>query len=199
MAKCKYCKKEFKPDTKHNQVYCNPKCREKYYLNKRKDKNGEIVKSCVVCGKKWVYGKKHFRLRYCSEKCFKKIYWGWGNKKPKAKLTFTTFKINFKDKIYTLWEYDKKTFGGSKLYALIRDGFKCQLCNSDNNLTVHHKDGKGCNLPLKERNNDLNNLITLCKNCHDSVEDINEDVEYCHNYIMDNKKELFRQLKNMLK
>lgn len=36
---------------------------------------------------------------------------------------------------------------------------KCELCGSDINLCVHHIDGN-------RNNNDTNNLLTVCKKCH---------------------------------
>lgn len=36
---------------------------------------------------------------------------------------------------------------------------KCELCGSDTNLCVHHIDGN-------RNNNDTNNLLTVCKKCH---------------------------------
>lgn len=35
----------------------------------------------------------------------------------------------------------------------------CELCNSNNNLCVHHIDGN-------RNNNELSNLLTVCKKCH---------------------------------
>jgi 5-methylcytosine-specific restriction endonuclease McrA len=39
-----------------------------------------------------------------------------------------------------------------------------------NNLTIHHKDGKGFAVSKENRNNNINNLITLCEKCHNSIE-----------------------------
>ena len=36
---------------------------------------------------------------------------------------------------------------------------KCEWCGSNKNLCVHHKDEN-------RYNNDINNLITICKRCH---------------------------------
>jgi len=49
--------------------------------------------------------------------------------------------------------------------ALRRAGFKCELCNSDGELHVHHK--------TYERRGDEDNddLIVLCKNCHAKFHD----------------------------
>ena len=38
----------------------------------------------------------------------------------------------------------------------------CAFCFSVKNLSVHHKDNN-------EKNNELNNLIILCRECHDEL------------------------------
>lgn len=40
-----------------------------------------------------------------------------------------------------------------------RDGYQCNLCTSMENIEIHHID-------RDQNNNDLNNLILLCLNCH---------------------------------
>ena len=68
---------------------------------------------------------------------------------------------------------DRKRFGGNKQKALERDNFQCQECGMtqeqhfilyNHSLAVHHIDGKGHDCVVK--NNDLDNLITLCFRCH---------------------------------
>lgn len=47
----------------------------------------------------------------------------------------------------------------------IRDGFKCQVCGSNDKLEVHHK------FYFPDRkiwDYDSDTLITLCRNCHDA-------------------------------
>lgn len=48
---------------------------------------------------------------------------------------------------------------------------KCVYCGQDWDLTIHHLDNKGRNkLENKENiNNELNNLILLCRKCHGSI------------------------------
>ena len=61
---------------------------------------------------------------------------------------------------------DKQRFGGNRIKALERDNYKCVVCGSDYCVQVHHKDGLGRNKPKEQKNNDLDNLITLCARCH---------------------------------
>lgn len=51
-------------------------------------------------------------------------------------------------------EYRKK--------AIDEYGERCQVCGSESNIQVHHRDGD-------RTNNDLENLIPLCKDCHYGV------------------------------
>ena len=49
--------------------------------------------------------------------------------------------------------------------CLARDGYRCRLCNSPDELQAHHRtyDRKG--------REDLEDLTTLCRECHDVVTD----------------------------
>lgn len=43
-----------------------------------------------------------------------------------------------------------------------RDDWMCVTCGATDNLTIHHKDGN-------HKNNELTNLVTLCKECHEKI------------------------------
>lgn len=54
-------------------------------------------------------------------------------------------------------------------YVLERDNYRCQKCNSVDNIHVHHIiPATQCNMFI----HDLNNLISLCSNCHDKIHHI---------------------------
>lgn len=66
-------------------------------------------------------------------------------------------------------------FGGNRELALERDNWTCQECGMsqekcivmfNRGLSVHHKDENGLNVPKEDKNNELENLITLCTRCH---------------------------------
>jgi len=58
---------------------------------------------------------------------------------------------------------DMIRYGGNREKVIERDNNTCQHCGSHKKLNVHHIDGSGqTNTP----NNDMANLITLCKVCH---------------------------------
>lgn len=48
-----------------------------------------------------------------------------------------------------------------------RDGFKCQICNCEEDLHSHHIEKWNIN---KEKRFDINNGITLCRTCHSREE-----------------------------
>ena len=49
--------------------------------------------------------------------------------------------------------------GGIGVYRKLKSTDACELCGSTNNLLIHHKDHN-------RYNNELSNLIVLCKTCH---------------------------------
>jgi len=48
---------------------------------------------------------------------------------------------------------------------------KCAYCSEENDLTIHHLDNKGRNYEDKglKPNNDIDNLIVLCRRCHGRI------------------------------
>lgn len=48
-----------------------------------------------------------------------------------------------------------------KPYVLKRDGYKCQMCGSKENLQIHHEILSKKYAPIN-----IDNLVTLCKDCH---------------------------------
>jgi len=69
---------------------------------------------------------------------------------------------------------DRERFGGNRIKTLERDSYKCRLCGSVDRLHVHHVDGKGTGYLANERDDRLDNLITLCKACHRRQHNIGE-------------------------
>ena len=56
----------------------------------------------------------------------------------------------------------KNRFGGNGLKVLERDNYCCTTCDRKNRLLIHHID-------LNEENNEEENLVVLCKPCHDTL------------------------------
>jgi len=71
---------------------------------------------------------------------------------------------------------DRGRFGGNRQRVLERDNFECQLCASDEQIVIHHIDGTTNRKSQKNANNDLSNLITLCRKCHLRVHRQGEDI-----------------------
>lgn len=66
-------------------------------------------------------------------------------------------------------------FGKNREAVIQRDNEQCVHCGVTRlqhfekygrDITVDHIDGKGRNAPKSEKNNNLNNLQTLCLSCH---------------------------------
>lgn len=58
----------------------------------------------------------------------------------------------------------ENNFNGNRMATIKRDGFTCQVCHGMSNLVVHHKDCSEWG--SENRNNDIDNLITVCRACH---------------------------------
>lgn len=74
---------------------------------------------------------------------------------------------------YATLQTVKNRFGGNRERVLERDNWTCQFCGMNNeqhillfgrSLTIDHIDGNGRYSQIK--NNNMNNLITLCLRCH---------------------------------
>jgi len=61
---------------------------------------------------------------------------------------------------------DKRRFGGNREKVLRRDGYQCADCGSVQNIQVHHIDELGRNKPKEIQNHSMDNLLTLCGECH---------------------------------
>lgn len=66
-------------------------------------------------------------------------------------------------------------FGGLRNFVLERDNWQCKECGMsqeqhiilfNRSLTIHHKDGNGKNKKREDKNNNIDNLETLCLRCH---------------------------------
>lgn len=71
--------------------------------------------------------------------------------------------------------WSRVMFDGKKQDVLERDNFECQECGIsqeqhiilfNRHLSIHHIDEKGANVDSESKNNDIDNLITLCMRCH---------------------------------
>ena len=88
----------------------------------------------------WLKGKIPHKKLFQTEEEYKKNY-------------YQTHKEQFKRNGYL----SRIGFDGTKI--LERDNYTCKSCGRTKKLEVHHIDGNN-------KNNDLNNMITLCMACH---------------------------------
>ena len=161
---CIVCNVYFKPNIGMQKV-CDS-CRPEYKrqqnitaLKKLREKQGKMpvgtILQCVTCGVDFSY--KAGPQKKCPS-CQKQHQIARINKwlqSDKERL-----------KQYTKKAKDNYFFDGNREKALQRDNYTCQHCQTSENLQVHHIDGKGTTTPRDQRNNALDNLITLCRSCH---------------------------------
>lgn len=153
--KCKVCKKEFYAKPSHLKRgwsnCCSIKCRT------QRQKIGEFV-NCEICGKGIWKTPKDFKKSksgkfFCSKSCQTK----WRN-------------VQYSGENHALWQ------GGEYVYRdLMLNSNNKQICNKCGEkdlrvLVVHHLD-------KNRKNNDISNLVWLCRNCHHLVHKHNEEIK----------------------
>jgi len=188
---CKICNKGIRIEPYkykyQNNFYCSRKC----YHNSSKI---ILKKECFICGKDIIYtpsqlknikGGKYFCSRECNgiylskqlkRKCAEcnSEFWCKESVVGKGDGKFCSLKCKYKNQSGAnshFWKdgsalspYGKGWNETLKTRIRIRDAYKCQICGVPqeecfNALSVHHID-------YDKNNNDMVNLITLCKSCH---------------------------------
>ena len=113
---------------------------------------------CYACYKRKQYAKNPEKYKKWEAERYAK------NSKLIRKRTKEYYYANRKKVLKNLKGYrDKKHFNGLRKTVLNRDKHVCQSCFSPGNV-VHHIDGNGRG--SKNPNNNLDNLVTLCRSCH---------------------------------
>jgi len=121
-------------------------------------------------------------LRFCSIECTNNFKKGktweeiYGVEKAKEMLSKVKGKHNSPETEFKNGELHPDWIGGTEHYrgedwdiqkqkVLERDNFECQRCKSKDALCVHHI------IPWREsENNEIDNLVTLCRRCHIVIE-----------------------------
>lgn len=181
---CPYCNKIIK--FKHRNGFaahcggCNKRPGRQNEINKIRQKiiskRKDYFFNCKKCNKEFIlnlpphqYKIGNHRL-FCSRKCANSKVFTEEQKKKKSLASLKYYSTHThirKGKFFGPLDYKTKEKLSKKLSKNNRYNiwFKkqkiklCELCNSKNNLSIHHKDGNN-------QNNEVNNLIMLCKNCH---------------------------------
>lgn len=157
--------------------FCSRTCNAKYY-NKLKDKTdpfftmdrkahnnpnykGGAWYPCEICGKKfWKYPSR--TQKTCSKECGQQL-----RRKHISGLNNPRFtKYNKKSIRNSRWGLSDEDYTKLRNKIINRDSNRCILCGSQNYLQVHHI------VPRTDSTstNDPDNLITLCRSCHKSIE-----------------------------
>lgn len=142
LISCPVCEEKFWPSA--NKVYCSDSCREKSKRARRKDE----IKKAVYEWRKNNRDKINQRQRELR------------SLKPKPERIKQTVEER---RLRNMAYHDKVRFSGNRELTLQRDGYKCTSCESTKQLDVHHIDKSG---QTENPNNELSNLVTLCKPCH---------------------------------
>jgi len=173
---CEVCGEEFKipkawlrKDDKNEGRFCSRKCMEKWMSeNWRGEGNPSwrgrtVTRTCRNCGKEFEIQKCRIEKegknegRFCSKDCATE--WYSGEKHPcwKGGTSYLPYSPDWREK---------------RRKALERDNYTCQRCGLTNDeslkrfdeeLSVHHKNGD-------KFDSRQENLITLCKSCHQAIE-----------------------------
>ncbi len=72
-------------------------------------------------------------------------------------------------KVNGKYQREKFYFAGQRDYVLERDNHTCRNCGSKKLLVVHHIGGNGRGASSVDVNNDIENLVTLCRGCHAAI------------------------------
>jgi len=126
-------------------------------------KQGNGLKGqCKSC-----YGKLKSVYKKTHRKHYNKLQYEWNKKTNYGKKYLKKVKDKYGIGAGTIARY---TF---RLAIKIYDKFdrKCYRCGSDSDLTIHHIDHKGSNYVKQglESNNNINNLLLVCRKCHGSI------------------------------
>ena len=179
--KCANCLKEF------SRLECNSRNRKNFFCSQKctcewKSKNvrGEshplhkrIIMVCEWCSREYEtipfdLGKR----RFCSGQCHSSWFLEWVST-VRVKEAHPNWKGGATSYRAPNWPIQSEL-------ARRRDNYKCQRCQSDSELNVHHiKAFRLFGIERYLEANDLGNLITLCKSCHSIVEwETNRDVQH---------------------
>ena len=169
---CVICGKEFqskRPERKYCSKICSKKSETISAAKRRRERAtaNRKYKICPTCNEEFLpHIRAPFQI-YCSQQCGSKAHYARAIREGRAQKQWYLFRKRHpeikreRDRNYK----DRIRFGGNKYKVLERDGYKCVQCGKDNprSLIIHHKDHSGSS---DNPNNDMDNLITLCRSCH---------------------------------
>lgn len=116
-----------------------------------------IKKLCEFCGKPFLAAHRGHGIyaRFCCMDC--KNAFHSASMKAEANVRFKNWADRRRNKGSV-----QKAYRALRHSVLERDGFSCVLCGETENLTVHH-------VNLNPESNEMRNLVTLCRKCHEEA------------------------------
>ena len=190
---CVMCSAQFEPDVHHQRaltcsVACNSKRQDRVKAQRRQvlrdirvmldtpPKWKTIQRNCEYCQQALQfrdYLESH-RKRFCNHSCATKFI--HKNRCPTESIFCKGCQKSFIPKSH-IQKFCTKLCGskfshrnvrqdGNGNLARERDLHECRLCGSNQLLVIHHIDGSG---EGESPNHQLDNLVTLCRGCHNSV------------------------------
>lgn len=162
MRSCLACGKSFEARSSKNQKYCSKNCADKHQHDKKTNPNWK-THICEWCGKSFSRYRTD-NVRFCNRECYSN--WMTEGRKGDKNPAYKDGRIlaNRGSRWPTIRQEVRR-----------RDGNKCQICgrnpktNESRILSVHHIKPYR-EFATSEDANDVSNLITLCRACHDKVE-----------------------------
>lgn len=149
---CKNCGKQLRGQ---QQKYCSNKC---LAIFRRKTKVPLI--ECIQCQQPII--DKPANAKYCSKTCRARAgSYRWAIKNKIKLPGVGSGNAQNYGKLHHSYKNGRKNF---RQKALVHYGKRCHVCKKQRKLDVHHKD-----FDVNQDNNELSNLIVLCRSCHKKV------------------------------
>lgn len=114
---------------------------------------------CVICKKS--FRPTSPRNKLCSDECRDAYYKNKGLNKRYRNGVYIPSGYNQKGENNNNWKYGCQ-------YRGLLEVKECDYCKSAKNLLIHHKDEN-------RKNNNVSNLIVLCKKCHQNLHCIRDE------------------------
>lgn len=142
---------------KTGKYYCSNEC---VYLSTTEER---ATDTCCECGKTFhrSHSGSRYTARFCSRSCFTAYRKGKPGP-PRRRYTYVRRKrFGVKETLYRGREWKEQSAACKE-----RDNHTCQRCGASRvRIDAHHI------IPYRiSHNNDLSNLTTLCRPCHNTVE-----------------------------